>query len=121
MHEPSEFLALYEESYRRVDALIRPRWLAYDSGPNLSEAQLTDLLQRIVLHWFHLKHVNGQRVGVHARHVRDDRTNRIVQDVVKLCVPRFAHGHDELCAALLEISVDDYRTWTVGNDLFENR
>jgi hypothetical protein len=123
-HDADAFIARYRKALRKLENVLRPRWAAFD-GTKLSEEQLADLLQRIVIHWFYYYNINYGRLKIRAgTWVWDDlkhpQTYLIVQQVAGERVPRGEAGHDELCAALLGIGPDEYRRWAKGNDAFES-
>jgi hypothetical protein len=116
-----EVAAACRDTFARVDAVLRPRWTVHP-GRNLTPIQLTDLTQRVVTWWLYFYNINyGElRFDVDAD-LRHPSTYREIRWVVTGRIRRGATGHDELCAALCGLDLDDYRRWAAGDDWYQDR
>jgi hypothetical protein len=115
----------YTPAYGAVEAVFAPRWRGY-TGVNLTADELSDLVECIVLHWLYIYNINYRDLGVQfwlppANDLDHPQTYRIVLSMVSRRLKRGRQGHDQLCGALLDISVAEYRRWAIGNDRFMDR
>jgi hypothetical protein len=115
----------YRDAVRKVLAVLTTRWNSIQAT-NIPFDDLTDLAQRITLHELYVRNANGRflELRVDGRRHNALRSSGAFDDVrwvVSRTIPAGWDGHDELGAALLGISVPDYRGWLRNQERHANR
>jgi hypothetical protein len=113
-------IAIYTKFVAQARDFFGRRWRSV-RGPNIDDAEFSDLTQKATLHWMYFYIVNRLPVWITEADWKHPQTHRIVQEVVERRFPTGSEEATMLCAHLTGLSRDGFLKWKEGDELSSNR